>query len=80
MHNCAQDQWRNSGGRKGATNMQPSDPSIPYAITRRYGVVRCRTAGGSLRYHEYFLSKGGWQSPRRLFHTLPPRKRRAVRK
>ena len=53
----AQDQWRNSGGRKGATVLRPTDTSLP-PVTRRYGVVKCRSTGATpkvLRYHEYFL-------------------------
>ena len=52
-----QDQWRNSGGRKGATVLRPTDTSLP-PVTRRYGVVKCRSTGATpkvLRYHEYFM-------------------------
>ena len=71
----AQDQWRNSGGRKGATILRPSNPCLP-TITRRYGIVRCRTQGTTLRFHEYALPS----VTMRLFHTMPPRKRKGVRR
>ena len=71
----AQDQWRNSGGKKGATILRPSNPCLP-TITRRYGIVRCRTQGTTLRFHEYALPGVGM----RLFHTMPPRKRKGVRR
>ena len=70
---CQSDQWRNSGGKKGSTKLTPTRRGLP-TIMRRYGLVRCRSTGRNMRYHEYYFEQPQWQaSARRLFHTLPVR-------
>ena len=61
------DQWRNSGGASGATEL----PSKYGVVVRRYGVVRRRSRGDKLRYHEYSFKKKGRGVQIRIFHTLP---------
>ena len=51
---CQSDQWRNSGGKKGSTKLTPTRRGLP-TIMRRYGLVRCRSTGHNMRYHEYLL-------------------------